>query len=133
MNIIQRTPEEVFALWTEALCSGKFMQGRERLRTRGVLGRVDTYCCLGVLCELCARDGGPKWGRDGEYEGTTTTLPFRLRRFLGLAEHEVSDLIGLNDGDKCTFYHIAAHINRVLVPAARKRRRQRDAPKWEYV
>ena len=37
-------------LWTDALRSGEFVQGK------GQLLRNDKWCCLGVLCELFRRD-----------------------------------------------------------------------------
>jgi hypothetical protein len=41
---------EVKAAWLQALRSGEYEQGTEMLRTRN-----DTYCCLGVLCELAVQ------------------------------------------------------------------------------
>jgi hypothetical protein len=38
--------QEIKQKWVEALRSKKYKQGR------GVLRRKDTYCCLGVLCDL---------------------------------------------------------------------------------
>lgn len=38
------------AEWVEALRSGKYVQGRQRLKR--VMGGGTTYCCLGVLCEV---------------------------------------------------------------------------------
>ena len=42
-------------LWVKALRSGKYKQGRGRLRRRS--GSVVTYCCLGVLCEVAKSEG----------------------------------------------------------------------------
>lgn len=38
---------EIKAKWIEALRSGKYEQGRGRLRSED-----NKYCCLGVLCDL---------------------------------------------------------------------------------
>ena len=38
--------------WVAALRSGEFKQGVRQLR-----GKDDSYCCLGVACELAAREG----------------------------------------------------------------------------
>lgn len=38
--------------WVEALRSGNYVQGTRRLR-----GGDDTFCCLGVLCDLAERAG----------------------------------------------------------------------------
>ena len=43
---------EIKQRWVEALRSGEFEQGTHRLRNRD-----NTYCCLGVLCELAVADG----------------------------------------------------------------------------
>lgn len=37
--------------WVDALRSGEFKQGTGRLRTG------DSYCCLGVACEIAKREG----------------------------------------------------------------------------
>lgn len=50
---------KVKKLWIEALRSGKYKQGIKRLRT--VKNR---YCCLGVLCDLYAKEHGKRWSRD---------------------------------------------------------------------
>lgn len=42
---------EIKKRWIEALRSGKYNQGK------GYLCKDDSYCCLGVLCELAVEDG----------------------------------------------------------------------------
>lgn len=42
---------EIKKRWIEALRSGKYNQGR------GYLCKDDSFCCLGVLCELAMEDG----------------------------------------------------------------------------
>jgi hypothetical protein len=46
---------EVKAEWVAALRSREFTQGKGVLRRKR--GGVDSYCCLGVLCELATRAG----------------------------------------------------------------------------
>lgn len=41
--------------WVEALRSGEYEQGRMKLRNKGT--ESDTFCCLGVLCDLAVQDG----------------------------------------------------------------------------
>lgn len=41
--------KEIAMRWIEALRSGKYMQGKGRLRSF-----YDEFCCLGVLCNLHA-------------------------------------------------------------------------------
>jgi hypothetical protein len=43
--------KEIKARWVAALRSGKYQQGRHWLCNR------NTYCCLGVLCELAVEAG----------------------------------------------------------------------------
>ena len=49
--------------WVSALRSGKYRQGRKVLHSS-----YNTYCCLGVLCEL-ARESGVKIDYVEGYEG----------------------------------------------------------------
>lgn len=43
---------EIKRRWVAALRSGKYKQGEGSLCTAGETGAADTYCCLGVLCDL---------------------------------------------------------------------------------
>lgn len=48
--------------WVNALRSGKYEQGSEKLRS------VSGYCCLGVLCDIYAKETNTEWefrGRGG--------------------------------------------------------------------
>lgn len=44
--------------WIAALTSGEYRQTRNSLQFGG------GYCCLGVLCDLAAKEGKGKWGTD---------------------------------------------------------------------
>lgn len=46
---------EVKQKWIDALRSGKYEQGSEKLRS------VTGYCCLGVLCDLYAQEHDTEW------------------------------------------------------------------------
>jgi hypothetical protein len=50
LNLPKMNPE-VKAKWLEALRSGEYNQGRNKLRT------AEGLCCLGVLCEIAIKDG----------------------------------------------------------------------------
>jgi hypothetical protein len=54
---------EVKQKWIDALRSGKYDQGSEKLRS------VTGYCCLGVLCDLYAKEHNQEW----EFRGITET------------------------------------------------------------
>lgn len=47
---------EIKAKWLEALRSGEYQQGRERLGSAS-----GSYCCLGVLCDLAVKEGVARW------------------------------------------------------------------------
>ena len=48
--------------WIDALRSGKYEQGSEKLRT------VTGYCCLGVLCDLYSQEHNTQWEFRGDEE-----------------------------------------------------------------
>ena len=87
---------EIKARWLEALRSGKYQQGRYVLRTAD-----NTYCCLGVLCDLLDPSkwtkgditipGGYYW----QYEGWGGSLPLMAKT--GLGADTLNRLIKLND------------------------------------
>jgi hypothetical protein len=99
--------ETLRARWIEALRSGRYKQGRGRLRDG------DAYCCLGVACEV---SGLGTWRRHDDGRGdvyATPTgilygwLPRGLRDELGLDENTQSKLMQLNDDEGRTFAEIA--------------------------
>jgi hypothetical protein len=49
--------QEVKPLWLAALRSGQYPQGQSTLRKRYPDEGPDTFCCLGVLCELAVAAG----------------------------------------------------------------------------
>jgi hypothetical protein len=51
--------KDIKELWATALESGDYEQGTGHLRTRGVY--EDTWCCLGVLCDLSVAAGIGEW------------------------------------------------------------------------
>jgi hypothetical protein len=67
--------EEFKRKWVEALRSGKYAQGTGRLRDG------DSFCCLGVLCDL---SDSSKWDGFRTYDGATALPPFRLARDVGI-------------------------------------------------
>lgn len=106
--------------WAEALESGEFSQGFGYLRTR------DSYCCLGVACEVFIRDGGTlqtrlvyKRANAGpthvSYNGRCDGLPPVVRQHFDLGdcygtywnEGGVHSLIRDNDVERFTFPEIA--------------------------
>ncbi len=73
--------------WVAALRSGKYEQTTGRLHLKG-----DGYCCLGVACDLFAKENKiviseDHWtgGVDIKYNGDSQLLPTPVRNWLGLA------------------------------------------------
>jgi hypothetical protein len=115
---------EVKAAWVKALRSGDYKQGRSVLRRND-----DTYCCLGVLCELAVKAGaiapgvldqgayvygnGPDHG--DSYGQSTMFLPCQVEEWSGIIDRKghdedvINDLIGYNDEGK-DFAFIASVI-----------------------
>lgn len=99
-------------LWVEKLRSGEFQQGKLALHR---IDNQDSYCCLGVACELYRQATGKgEWvGErqervvqtrmafevDGEY--TTDYLPSPVIKWLGLASPEASFCDPYVESDGC--------------------------------
>lgn len=97
---------EIKKKWVEALRSNQYKQGG------GALRRDNTYCCLGVLCDLHAKDTGNRFvdggefGRAFSYCGTVGCLPAPVMAWADLdsslprVNHEgrTKSLTELNDG-----------------------------------
>ena len=69
--------------WVAALRSGKYEQ------TEGVLRNNEGYCCLGVLCDLYAKETGMEWftnNDDFTMHGNDTMLPHEVRVWAHLAD-----------------------------------------------
>ena len=89
--------QELRTAWLEALRSGKYKQGRDKL-----CNLQNQYCCLGVLCEVA---GIPKVKEDDllTFDGCTAALPPSLVEKVGLYDHfgqskdSMSCLSHLND------------------------------------
>lgn len=114
---------EIKQKWIKALQSGEFFQ------TTGVLRETDNkYCCLGVLCELYARETNVGWAYDsdnGDYDFLhhRASLPDDVLYWAGLEDEfgwsgvrengSRFNLAHLNDGGT-TFPEIAEVIEKNL-------------------
>jgi hypothetical protein len=47
-----KLPKKVKAKWIKALRSGKYLQGRSYLVKEDIVTGKQSYCCLGVACDL---------------------------------------------------------------------------------
>lgn len=112
-KIVRRTREEVLRLWVDALRSGKYRQ------TEGTLRDEKGYCCLGVLCDLARKDGGPNWHRNyGEWHCMEESglLPAQIAAFMGLNKKQ-QDLIALKNDKGESFKQIADYIEETYLHA----------------
>lgn len=106
---------EARALWVEALRSGEYEQTKERLK------RGNSFCCLGVACEVAVAEGVVE-----TYDGSRTGLPPAVQAWLGV-DHEGTTsvtspklggrefLTSLNDTWNLTFAEIADLIEEGVV------------------
>jgi hypothetical protein len=128
LNTGSRTRERIMktdvkALWLTALRSGEYEQGSQRLR------RADnTYCCLGVLCDIAVKAGvipepeTPGFRDSYEYgvNSNTAFLPDEVARWADVdrfgqftSNGQHFDLAQSND-DGATFETIANLIEKHL-------------------
>lgn len=103
---------KIKARWLKALRSGKYTQGRFHLRNPD-----NTFCCLGVLCDLHAKSSKKKWkwrkipDAPWEYLGESGVLPDDVLAWAGLEPYPrtvrvwktgeprvPTDLASMNDG-----------------------------------
>ena len=96
--------------WIEALRSGVYQQGRGKLRWEN-----NSYCCLGVLCDIVDPSGWSSEAEDQRYthhdrEGFP---PYEVTDKVGLLCHEIHNLALMND-DGVSFEEIANHIEELL-------------------
>ena len=101
---------EIKAQWLAALRSGDYQQGKSLLHYE------DRFCCLGVLCDLYAKDTGNTWESDGlayTMHGSDQMLPPQAQEWAGLGVFNPMDLAGRNDNG-ATFEELAEVIEENL-------------------
>lgn len=108
--------------WIEALKSGDYKQGVHALKTNSE-GEVK-YCCLGVLCDLYAKENKKRWGKPSNLYPTfmkqVSVLPKEVMEWAGLEEESgtfrykrrPNSLMNLNDRERFSFKDIAKIIER---------------------
>jgi hypothetical protein len=102
--------------WLDALRSGDYKQGQGSLRPT-----PDTYCCLGVLCDLHAKETGNTWDGKG-YCTQVLEVPDEVVIWAGLNwcdprvefKDKGASLSTLNDDQHLCFREIADVIERSL-------------------
>lgn len=98
--------EKMKVRWVKALRSKKYKQGSGWLRAND-----NTYCCLGVLCDLVDRKGWskPENGSYTFYRGSAHYLPSEICETYDIRLSETKKLTGMNDSG-VTFSTIATWI-----------------------
>ena len=108
----------VKAAWLEALRSGDYKQGRERLHRINEDGSSG-YCCMGVLCELAIQNGLPMDRVETEdddidpvysYDGYDSYPPNSVWQWANLDRPAQFTLARLNDDEVFNFSEIADWI-----------------------
>lgn len=80
--------------WVEALRSKTYKQGKYRLRCIN-----DSYCCLGVLCDLYLKEKGGEWQED-----KTDMIPcYSFQECSAMLPNKVMEWAGLNNVDPVVY------------------------------
>lgn len=77
--------QEIKAKWVAALRSGEYKQGKTYLQNRD-----NTFCCLGVLCDLARKAGVQVSIIDGRIRGATLESQRLVKEWAGLDSHDPS-------------------------------------------
>lgn len=100
--------------WVTALRSGDYEQGKNSLRND------DSFCCLGVLCDILSKEGIGEWQEDlFVYDDVAHDVSLSvgsgpgLMELVGLKKREQAALVRLND-EGTNFDGIAAVIERLV-------------------
>lgn len=103
-----KLPKRFKDKWIKALRSGKYTQGKYKLKTSG-----NKFCCLGVICEIT---GNPTNGYE-IIEGVNN-IKGKIPKILLSKENYTPKLIGklvkFNDDKDKSFNWIAYYIERYL-------------------
>ena len=98
-------------LWVAALRSGKYKQGHGGLRDG------DRFCCLGVLCDIHAKETGTQWSVSGCYQGLVGFVPLKVMTWAEVSSSPHAgnlSLVNANDDRRLSFKKIAALIKEHL-------------------
>ncbi len=103
--------------WIEMLESGQFTQTIGLLKN-DILSE-DSYCCLGVACELYATEVGGFWDNINwfyadENDCKLQTLPSLVREWLGIDKDIQDTLTIMNDMEKKSFPEIATYLKTLI-------------------
>lgn len=113
MTELTESQKAVRKQWVEALRSGKYQQGRYRLR-KIIYNGTEGFCCLGVLCDIVSPE---LWKADKSnmsnewlHNGGIAMPSATIREAAGLEEDEIDLLMKMNDEGIASFEDIANQI-----------------------
>lgn len=105
---------EIKAKWVEALRSGKYKQGTTGLHNN----ELNTFCCLGVLCEVQSVPRNDEAGKYSSYVfdayPSTIALSGEFASKLGIEDNAMGTVISMNDAHGNSFDEIATYIEENL-------------------
>lgn len=108
--------------WVEALRSGDYEQGTGALRQKNERTGTETFCCLGVLCDIVEDEIDGEWkewsdvtyefiaGPDTKWDHMTEVLPNPVRDYAGLNDNEPSVRVPDVTGDR-TLSAVVTELN----------------------
>lgn len=117
MAITRKTYESRLKKWLTALRSGKYKQTAGKLRGCDGEGDniYDTYCCLGVACEVFNTNNDCKLPISYTGYGKMAngySMPTRVIKWLGMTKEGDNDCVDMNDIDRKSFKQIANIIEK---------------------
>jgi hypothetical protein len=98
--------------WADRLINGDDKQCQGYLRHD-----KDTFCCLGIACDLFDTNIWRKECCQYSYRGCVSELPREIRTFIGITLAESDYLIQLNDIQNKTFKEIGQYIKENIIAA----------------
>lgn len=93
--------------WLQALRSGAFAQRRR------TLGFQNTFCCLGVYCQISQIPFNESNNIDGDWDGADGNDGIYSDLSEKIGAHHVNKLINMNDNDE-PFTKIADYIEKFI-------------------
>ena len=110
---IHQSDVDLMDEWVDALRSGKYDQGHGQLREQ------NSFCCLGVLCDIYSEDGWnevgeytfpeSKPGKPGFYPTSHSALEGELKD-IAIKFIPQSECIEMNDEEDRDFQYIAQEV-----------------------
>lgn len=94
--------QDIKERWISALRSGDYPQ------TKGTLRDADGYCCLGVLCDIAAKDGVIEWTKLNNNKYAIDD------REWGALSYSVMEWAGLDERDPVIKSQLASDLNDVF-------------------